>query len=299
MTNLFILVLCFSFGALANRFRLLPEGSHRVLNVWIINISLPALVLRSVHRVTLTPQLIWAASGIEIGFLCVALIAIVALKKKWASPAVIGALTLCAALPNTAFVGLPLIESLMGKEAVPQASMVDQLGSFLTFSLLAVPFAAWISGQGISFLQLLKRVITFPAFIALALGFLLRPVDFSDSIDNTLHRFQDMLSPLALASIGFQLKISSFKGRFNLLALGLSLKLLLIPVLVFLISLIWSPEHSQLSKIAVLQSAMSPMVTGGILANENGFDPDLSAGLIALGVLLSFITVPLWFWMMS
>jgi malate permease and related proteins len=299
VTNLLLLLCCFACGALARRFKLLPEGSHRVLNVWVIYISLPALVLRSVHSVTLAPSLLWAASGIELTFALAMVLAYVALKKKLLAPATLGALALCAALPNTAFVGLPLIEMLMGKDAVPAASMVDQLGSFLTFSLLAVPFAAWISGAGISWLQVVKRVLTFPGFIALALGLLVRPLAFPEAVDGLLHRLQDMLSPLALASIGFQLKLSSIRGREKLIALGLSYKLIVAPLLVYGFSFAWAEPHAPLATIAVLQSAMSPMVTGGILAAEHGLDSELCAALIALGVACSFVTVPLWSWALS
>ena len=57
-------------------------------------------------------------------------------------PGTVAALVLTGGLSNTAFVGLPLIEGLMGREALRVAVVVDQLGSFMVLGTVATLFAA-------------------------------------------------------------------------------------------------------------------------------------------------------------
>jgi predicted permease len=54
------------------------------------------------------------------------------------------------------------------------------------------------------------------------------------------------------------------------------------------------PRSKGPERFAVVQAAMAPMVTGGVLALQYRLAPSLNAGLIALGVPVSFLTVPLW-----
>jgi predicted permease len=39
------------------------------------------------------------------------------------------------------------------------------------------------------------------------------------------------------------------------------------------------------------------MVSGAILASEHELDPDLAALMVGLGIPLSFLTAPLWLWL--
>jgi predicted permease len=47
--------------------------------------------------------------------------------------------------------------------------------------------------------------------------------------------------------------------------------------------------------VGVLQAAQGPMITAGILAQEHRLDPDLASLVLGLGILLSFVTAPIWF----
>jgi predicted permease len=295
---LVLLLVCMALGAAARRSGQLPADSHRVVNAWVLNVSLPAVVLRSVHAVPLSTRLVVPVLGLWLGFALAALVAVVAVKRG-ASRGVAGALALCAGLANTSFVGLPLLEALGGAEALGPAVVVDQLGSFLALGLGAVPLAAWLSGGKVSVGFVLRRALLFPPFIALVLALLLRPVALPGVVDTVLARLGDMLSPLALASVGWQLDASALKGQGGRVALGLSYKLVLAPLV--MLGLVWAtaPNLGVAERVAVAQAAMAPMVTGGVLASEYELEPKLAAGLVALGVPLSLVTVPAWWWLLG
>lgn len=297
MANLVLLLVCFLAGALARRTKALPEDSHRAVNAWVMFVSLPALVFRSIHGVSIDAAMLLACASLWLVFFVPAVVALV-LVRRGGSREPLGALALCAGLGNTAFVGLPLIEAIGGKEALGPAAVVDQLGSFLALFLFAMPFAAHLSprergegrGEGRFFLKLAKS----PAMIALLLAVLLRDVAMPSSLSEVINRLADMLSPLALASIGWQLDLSALSGNGRKIAVGLSWKLLLAPAMVLGMMLLFRGQLGLTEKVVVAQAAMAPMVTAGVVAADNRLAPGLAAAMIAVGVPLSLVTVPLW-----
>ncbi len=46
-------------------------------------------------------------------------------------------------------------------------------------------------------------------------------------------------------------------------------------------------------EVTVLQAAMAPMISGAMLAQQNRLEPALANAVLGLGILLSFVTVPL------
>jgi len=51
--------------------------------------------------------------------------------------------------------------------------------------------------------------------------------------------------------------------------------------------------------VTVFEAAMPPMILGGILATDNGLDPELVALLVSVGTPLSFLSLPLWHWLLA
>lgn len=298
MNNLLLLLVCFAAGVGARRYSRLPTDSYRVINGWVLNVSLPALVLRSVHAVELVPRLFLGAAMLWVEFGLAAALALIAVRKKWATPGVAGALALCGGLGNTAFVGLPLVESLGGAAAVPPAAFIDQLGTFGVFSLVAVPFAVALSGGRPSAGAIVMRVLKFPPFIALLMALASRSFSIPGPIDATLSRLADMLSPLALASVGWQLDLSSLRGLGRRLAVGLAFKLVVAPALV--LGVLWLAQGTLglEERVAIVESGMAPMVTAGVLAAEHRLEPVLASAMVAVGLLVSLVTVPLW-WVLA
>jgi predicted permease len=62
MSNLALLVACFALGVLLRRTGRLPDNGPAALNAFIINVALPALILKHLHAVDLGPSLILAAA---------------------------------------------------------------------------------------------------------------------------------------------------------------------------------------------------------------------------------------------
>jgi malate permease and related proteins len=285
-------------GAIARRSGRFPEQTALALNAFVLNVALPALVLRVVHELSLAPELLAAAATPWLVFGLAWLFFRAVGSRLGFAPGTVAALVLTGGLSNTAFVGLPLIEGLLGREALRVAVVVDQLGTFLALATVATLFTARATAKDPRPEALLKKVVGFPPFLALVAALLARPWEWPAWLGVVLGRLGDLLTPLALFSVGFQLRPSGVKGRVGALVLGLGYKLALAPLAVAL-ALLALPGISPLTfEVSVLQAAMAPMVTGAILAADNGLDPELAALMVGLGIPLSFATVPCALWLM-
>src|SRR5690625_7683504 len=60
--------------------------------------------------------------------------------------------------------GIPLIEALLGTEALPYAILYDQFGTVIALNTYGVLVAAWYGGQKPAWSSLLKTIVTFPPF---------------------------------------------------------------------------------------------------------------------------------------
>jgi len=293
-----LLGVCLVLGVLARRTGRFPPETAVVLNAFILSVALPPLVLRVVHQLEFRPGLFAAAASPWVIFL-----AAVALFR-WVGPRLglkresVAALVLTGGLSNTAFVGLPMSEALLGQEGLAVAVVVDQLGTFLVLATLATLFAARASAgedEALRPAALLRKVMTFPPFIALVLALVLRPLSFPAWLDTVLERLGSTLTPLALFSVGFQLQLRGLRARAGALALGLGFKLALAPALVVLA--LWAlPVAPIVREATIMQNAMAPMVSGAILASQHKLDPELAALMVGFGIPLSFLTVMLWMW---
>jgi predicted permease len=52
-------------------------------------------------------------------------------------------------------------------------------------------------------------------------------------------------------------------------------------------------------QVTLFEAAMAPMITGSIIAAEYDLDGDLAALMVGVGIPLSFLTLPIWFQLLS
>lgn len=298
MNNLFLLVACFLFGMLLHRSRRLPDSAPAAFNSFIIHISLPALTLLYIHDIRLEPAFAYAAAmawlhfGLGAGFFWAAGRALHLPRPT------IGALMLTGGLGNTSFFGLPMIETFYGHEGLATGIIVDQLGSFLTLSTFGIITAGLFSSGAPDARAILKKIVLFPPFIALIVALVLIPVDYPAWTTAVLKRLGDTLAPLALVSVGFQLRLGHLAGNGRNLVLGLVFKLLLAPFVLYLLLVGLFGAKGLVAQVTLFEAAMPPMITAAIIATEHELDPPLANLMVAVGLILSFFTLTGWWWAM-
>jgi predicted permease len=297
MNNLLLLILCFLAGVLLRRFKRMPDNAPATLNSFIIHISLPALALLYIHELHISGDIVlvavmpWLVFGLSAGFFW--------LVGRWLNlpRATTGALILVGGLGNTSFFGVPMVEAFYGKSGIATAIIVDQLGSFFALSVLGITVAGIYSSGRPTAAEIAKRIVLFPPFIALVVSLLLIPVEYADWFTALLKRLGDTLAPMALLSVGMQLRLGHIAEHKRNLAIGLAFKLVLAPLAIYLLYVQLLGAHGQAIQVTLFEAAMPPMITAAIVATEHDLDPELANVMVAVGIILSFFTLSAWWFL--
>ena len=296
MSAFLLLIACPVLGWVFARRGWMPAGAHAVINAWLLRVAFPALVLEQVPRLPFDSGVLFAAAAPWVVIMGAALLIPIAGRRLGWSRASTGALVLVCGLGNTAFIGLPMIQALVGPAALGPALIADQLGSFLALSTAGVILAASYAGDRIAPREVLRKLLRFPPFLALmgALAVRFTFGGWPEPVTVVLHRLGDTLTPLALFSVGLVFQFGALRGRATIVAVGLAWKLVLAPLVALGCAFALGLSGMAVT-VGVLQAAQGPMITAGILAQEHRLDPELVSLVVGLGILLSFVTAPLWF----
>lgn len=270
-----------------------PADFAKSLNFFIIYVSLPATVLIEVPKITFD----LSALGVILTpwLLLPIVIAIVLVMTRNHPPQTRAALLLVMPLGNTSFVGIPIVHTLLGEEAIPYVLMYDQFGTFLILSFYGAAVIGRYESGTFHKRLILKKLLLFPPFIFLVMALMFG--ETPDAAQPYLQTLASTLVPLALISVGYSM---TFGGEMDypLFAQSLVLKLILMPVITFGILLAMGTEPLAL-KTAVLESGMPSMITAGALAIASGFAPALSAALVGYGIIISLVTLPMILYVME
>ncbi len=300
MTNLVVLLLCLALGAGLRASHRLPADAHRALNGFVVNVALPALILRHVHDLRYDPGLLPAALMPWVMFAAGIAFCIAAGRLTGWSRGTTAGLILSGGLANTSFVGLPMIETFYGASFLSLGILIDQLGSYMVLSTAGVLIASLAARDGrLAWRPVAGKVAAFAPFQALVLALLLIPVRYPDMLAAVLDRLGSTLVPLALVSVGYQIRLSEVRGNLLPLAAGLLFKLLLGPAFICLLLLLGARAGGKIAEVTIFESAMGPMIGGAIVAIEYGLAPRLVGLMVGLGIPLSLLSATGWWWVLS
>lgn len=293
-------------GFSLKRLHVFPDNTHVALNKFVVYISLPALVLLQIYRLLHSPHNLGGSAFLPVlmpwlnfGFAAIAALTFGRLFN-W-DRKTLGGLMLTMGLCNTSFVGFPVLESLLGPHPLHTEILIDQLGSFLVFSTLGVLAVSTFSEKKSTPARVIKNILTFPSFVALMVAVVLSPFEMPIVLANSLEKLSSTLVPLALVSVGFQISLSRseiFQFRKEL-SIGLFCKLLLFPFLMLLLyRQVIGLTGTELN-VTVIEASMAPMITGAVLATEGGLNPPLVNLMVSIGIPLSLLTTPAWYWLLQ
>ena len=301
MSNIILLFLCLFLGFFLRKTKLFPENGHLALNSFVINISLSALSLYYIPKIALNFQVLFPVMVPWLNIiLAVLFFSFVGKKMNW-SKSLIGALIMCAGFGNTSFVGIPVIQSLYGESGLKTVMLVDQPGSFVALSTLGITIASFYSGDKIGIAQIITKIIKFPPFITFVIAVILNifSVAVPVQIDEVFAKLGATTVPLALVSVGSQLRWQKLDHDSKPLFWGLLFKLILFPAFIFTLYFLILKQRGEMIEISFLESAMGPMVTAAIIASAHRLEPKFCNLILGVGIPLSFLTLTLWYLVMK
>ncbi len=298
MADLVALVLAMIAGGYALRkLGLLPEDAARHLNLIVFYLTLPALIFSALHRSELQwsllwmPLVAWAACllGLAIGWLTGRLLRL--------DDRTLGSWMLAIAFANTTFFGYPIIEGYFGTRHLTLAIFYDLLGATLAVNSAGALVAAKLGGGPVRTRELFGRLLRFPPLWGLVLGLGLHGVALPATLGNLLERIGDLTTPLIMLSIGLSLQFRHAARQWPLTLGATALKLVVMPALVWgLVLALGLPTDFR--QAAVMEAAMPTMLYAFSLALLFGLELPLVLNTIVASIVLSFLTLPLWHWLL-
>ncbi|WP_018635490.1 AEC family transporter [Parafrankia elaeagni] len=294
MSALVVVLVGLVAGIAAQRAHRFAEDAPRALGIWLLDIALPALTLHVLHDVEIPSRIVLVVAAPYLLCAVTVLIYLVAARVMRLSREVVAALIATTAVANTSFVGIPMVTAFFGESWVPIALLTDQLGSYLVLNTVVLVVVTAAAGTATSPLAVARRALARPSLVALVLALALRPVEYPVWLDEALASIGGTLTPLALFSVGLQLRLPAVREWWRELALGLGVKLAVAPALVVAVYLATGLFGDPDVRVALFETAMPPMVAGAILADRYGLARPLPSLLVGVGVPLSVGTLALW-----
>lgn len=270
-----------------------PSGLLRVGDRWVLDVALPILVVSKMSRISIDSTLgvpvvaAWTVMGI-----CVVVVTVSGRRWAW-SERTVGALLLVGVLGNTSFLGLGLVEGLLGADHLAPALAYDQLGTFLALATYGSFVSSRFGAGEWNWRSVATRLIRFMPFVALVVSVPLRSVDVSDQVYAWADQVGRTVAPVAMCLLGLRFTLRVDRRVLVPAGVGLVVKMLIAPTVVFCAAIVAGDAGSVPWSASVLQAAMPPMVTAGVVAIGAGLDEDVVAFMVGVGTLASLVSVPL------
>ncbi|MCI0921306.1 AEC family transporter [Sphingobacterium rhinopitheci] len=297
MSNFLIIVFCLIIGYLFRFFNLAGKNDYKIVNTWVIYIGLPSIALLYIPRID------WSLAYLFTAFLPFLVFGLSYLffniLNRWLdySKRTVTTLAIVSGLSNTSFVGFPLIISYFGEEQLKVGIVSDQV-TFFTLSTLGVLLAAGSKSifpsqkEKMSFI--LKRLFTFPPFLACLFALLFGRFFVNDDISSFFQALAATVSPLALFSIGMQLQFRNLKKEINTIGLSLFYKLILAPLIAVLLALLLGLKGI-FYQVSVFEMAMPCLVASSMIIEKFGLNVKLSNTIIGLSIVVGLAISFLWY----
>lgn len=269
-----------------------PTRVPSLADKFVLRCALPALIFSKISQMNfdgtvLTPVILaWCSMA-----LAATVFLLLGRSSHWPSQTV-GALLLVGVLGNTSFLGLGLVEGLLGVDHVPAAIAYDQLGTFLALALYGSFVASRWGRDVFDARSVVRRLFTFAPFLALLCALLARSISVPSLVFDVLDPVGRTVGPVAMGALGLRFRIRVTPRVRQPALVGLSIKMLFIPLVLLSVAWGWGSLDQVAWKASILESAMPPMITAGIVAVGAGMDEDLVAFMVGIGTLLSFLSVP-------
>ena len=288
-----LVLACFAAGLALQRVVPRSTALIRPLDRAVIAVTLPALILAKLPDLALGADLVVpVAAAWGAGALAVAAVLLGARRHGW-SRATTGALLLVTPLGNTTFLGLAMVESLLGPAELARALAFDQLGSFLGLAVYgSIVAARWGAGEG-GWRQMGGRLLRFPPFLAVLGSFALRAIDVPEGVDALLGDVGQLVAPLAMLTVGLRFRLARAGHSRQAALFCLGVKMGLMPLAVLGAAAVAGGLDDPAWTASVLEAGMPPMVTAGVVAAQADLDGELATTVVGVGLLLALVTVPL------
>lgn len=292
--------LLIAFGYGAARANIISTEGGAGLNDFVLYFCIPPLLFKTMQSVDLSldPRGVW---GAFYGGLFTVWIIVLALARRLPGLGDAGgaATAFGATFGNIGMMGLAIAYLGFGDAGVITAALIITIHTAIHwgFCTLWAEFAR--AERGVDVARLLRGVgvslVKNPILISLAVGAAWNAGGYSlPGIANTIiDMAADAAIPTGLFALGLRVAGQPLRGNIAGVATIISLKMIVMPFFVFLLARFIFTLPAQETALLTLLAAMPTGINPYLFAGRFNASVAAVAGAIALGVMLSMITLPL------
>lgn len=302
------IILMIVLGYVLKRIGLFPETVRTGLNRICFRVLIPVLLFRNIYNGNgISAQDLRTVVFVIAFVLVIFGLGICIVRRVTSSPAQQGALLQALFRSNFAVIGLSLATSLFGDAGARLAALLS-IVTIPLFNALAVIALTVFGSDGAhrpTAGHVLHSIVTNPLIIGVftgivvillraafvRLGLLFRLTDIPGLYD-AVNTVANAATPLALLVLGGDFELSATRHLIKPLAVGVSMRLLVVPISTLLLAHLLFPDFTGAEYAAYLALFGTPVaVSSVVMAAEMGSDKQLAGQLVVWTTVFSAVTL--------
>lgn len=286
------IILMVILGYLLRRWGILKAEDAQSLNKIVVNVAIPSMIFLAMYDVDLS--ILPSLTPIPLVCILVALttstIAYTWTKLRKLPKKTRWSIIIPSAMLNSGFLGYPISLGVFGSQGLVRAIFYD-MGSILVFISFGIILLFIFGGK---YQDIIKRTLTFPPLWGIILGITANFISLPLGLlgENILNYLSGAAIPLIMISLGLSLEFRGIKEYFTYAALVSFVRLILSPLIAFLIVLIIGLTGLE-RNITILEAAMPSAMLSLVLALNYNLEFKLTASCVFFSTIMSLITLPI------
>jgi malate permease and related proteins len=280
-----------AIGFTLKQLDLITEKDGKTISKFLMHTTFPALLLVSMMRIKLEPQLFLIPLMSFIYGVILLVIAWFVFKK---SPNLMrGLLVMASSGFNTGLFAFPIIEGIWGRDALVYAIMYDIGNIFIVFGCI-YPIGSYFSEKGedgVDIKVILRKIVRFVPLQGVALGLIINvlSIPVAPFLMDCFDTLAKGNKPIVLLLMGIYLSFNLDKKQVldisKVLMIRYSVGLIVVGLLYFLM------PHSLMQSILIFCAIMPIGLTLLPFSDELNYDSRIAGVLVNMSLIISFVLI--------
>lgn len=286
-----VLFLIMLVGLYSRKKNILNDELNKGLSTFLMNITLPLLIINSFdfqYSQEMLNNILKALIYSFLAFIITIIVGNIMFHKIEDGKKQV--LKFAIVFSNCGFMGFPIIEGVFGKEGIVYASIFNMIFTIFLWTYGVMLFSGEKSVKD------WKKILRNPGIIAVVIGLIIMilSIDIPIVIKTVTEMVGGMTTPLSMIITGSMMAQVSLKSGIRDINMyyGVTLRLLVIPLILFIITIPFNISSVPLSTV-IISEAMPIAATTSIFAQTFNKEKEFSAFSVFMSTLLSIVTIPL------
>jgi malonate transporter len=293
-------------GFSCGKLKQIPDTALAWMNFFIVYVALPALFYRILSETPLEQlaqiDFIFATTLATFGAFALSFAIGMVIRRGDIGQSTIAGLA--GGYGNIGYMGPGLALATLGPQAAVPVALIFCFDTLLLFSL--VPFLMALADPrqeniGTTAVQVVKQVVSHPLVIATAVGVASAAIHFHPplALERLLQFLQNAAAPCALFTLGVTVALRPLRSMPWEVPFLVTVKLVLHPMLAFLLLSLFGVSNQSWISTAVLMAALPPALNVFVFARQYDTWVEQASGAVLVGTLFSVVTLTSVMWMVK